>query len=174
MTRDERKELSVLMARLADGERETISTLFSRLWPVVRGFAGRVLMGHPDAEDVGQRALLAVFSRAAQYDRNRDALAWVLGITRWECRTAMRTAARRRELPLRQDEPTDARSPEDALLDAELRGAFAEGLAELSAEDRQALGLESSLPSVLPATLRKRRQRALARFRENWKKHEGD
>lgn len=170
MTGDERKQLSDLLARLADGDRDAFAPMFSRLWPLVRSFAGRVVSGHPDADDAAQRALLAVFSRATEYDPKRDALAWVLGIARWECRTLMRAASRRRESPLRGDEHRDLPSPEDALLDAELRTMFADHLAELSSADRAALGLERPDPELPPATLRKRKQRALARLRESWRK----
>lgn len=170
MTRDERKQLSALLAALADGDRDAFTPMFSRLWPLVRSFAGRVACGHFDADEAAQRALLSVFARASEYDRERDALAWVLGITRWECRTLMRATSRRRESPLRDDDRRDLQSPEEALLDAELRNMLADQLAELSSADREALGLEPTDPELAPATLRKRRQRALARLRESWRK----
>jgi RNA polymerase sigma factor (sigma-70 family) len=172
MTRDERKQLSALMARLADGDREAFAPMFSRLWPLIRSFAGRVATGDFDADEAAQRALVAVFARASEYDRKRDALAWVLGITRWECRTLMRATSRRRESPLRGDERRDLDSPEEVLLDAELRSILADQLAELSPDDRAALGLEPADPELAPTTLRKRRQRALARLREGWRKHD--
>lgn len=172
MTRDEREQLSALLAGLADGDRDAFTPMFSRLWPLLRSFASRVSAGHFDPDEAAQRALFAVFARASEYERERDALAWVLGITRWECRTLMRATERRRESPLRDDEQADPRSPEDALLDVELRTMLADQLAELSLEDREALGLELPNSELAPATLRKRRQRALARLRGNWRKHD--
>lgn len=179
MTSDERRELSELLARLADGDRHAFEPAFVRLWPRVRGFAGRLLKSDHDADDAAQRAMLAVFSRASEYDRERDGLAWSLGITWWECRTSLRAAMRRREVTLEQDHRIDGvPSPEEVLLDAELRRALHDVLGELSAEDRHALGIEecSSHPgqAVAPATLRKRKQRALARLRSAWSRNDGE
>jgi DNA-directed RNA polymerase specialized sigma24 family protein len=172
MTRDEREQLSALMAGLADGDRDAFTPVFSRLWPLVHSFASRVSSGYFDPDEAAQRVLFSVFARSSEYDRGRDALAWVLGITRWECRTLMRATSRRRESPLRADTQHDLHSPEDALLDAELRSTFEDQIAELSLEDREALGLEPPNSGLAPATLRKRRQRVLARLRGNWRKHD--
>jgi RNA polymerase sigma-70 factor (ECF subfamily) len=172
MTRDERKQLSTLMARLADGDREAFAPLFARLWPLVHSFATRVAHGRFEADDATQRVLLAVFARVNEYDRNRDALAWVVGITRWECRTLMRVASRRRESPLLEDDRQDLHSPEEALLDAEVQSMLEDQLAELSPEDRVALGLDPPDPNLAPTTLRKRKQRVLARLRDSWRKHD--
>jgi DNA-directed RNA polymerase specialized sigma24 family protein len=100
MNSDERSELSDLLARLADGDRDAFGPAFTRLWPRVRDLAGRILKSDHDADDAAQRAMLAVFSRASEYDRQRDGLAWSLGITWWECRTLLRASARRREVTL--------------------------------------------------------------------------
>jgi RNA polymerase sigma factor (sigma-70 family) len=174
MTTDERRELSDLLARLADGDRDAFGPAFARLWPRVRGFAGRVLKSEDDADDAAQRAMLAVFSRASEYDRERDGLAWSLGVTWWECRTLLRAATRRREVTLDHDDRIgEAPSPEEALLDAELRDALLDVLGELSALDRHALGLDELGEPVAKATLRKRRQRALARLRNTWSRNHG-
>ena len=174
MKSDERNELSNLLARLADGDRDAFHPAFVRLWPRVRGFAGRVLKSDVDADDVAQRAMLAVFSRASEYDRERDGLAWSLGITWWECRTLLRAADRRREVALAHDEPiASAPSAEELVLDAELRRALLDALGELSAADRHALGIEELDEQVAPATLRKRRQRAIARLRSAWSRNHG-
>ncbi len=170
MTRDERNQLSALLARLADGDREAFAPMFSRLWPLLRSFARRVANGSFDPDDAAQRALLSVFARASEYDRDRDALAWILGITRWECRTLMRKSSRRRESPLRDHDPRTVESPEEAMLEAELRSMLADHLAELSPAERVALGLSPNDPELAPATLRKRRQRALARLRASWRR----
>jgi RNA polymerase sigma factor (sigma-70 family) len=174
MSPDERRELSQLLARLADGDRDAFHPAFVRLWPRVRDFAGRVLKSDQDADDAAQRAMLAVFARASEYDRKRDGLAWSLGITWWECRTLLRASWRRREVTLDHDDRiANAPTPEQALLDAELRRALFELLGELSLDDRRALGLEELDEAVAPATLRKRKQRALARLRSSWSRNDG-
>ena len=174
MTADERSELAQLVARLADGDREAFHPAFVRLWPRVRELAGRVLRSEQDADDAAQRAMLAVFSRANEYDRTRDGLAWSLGIAWWECRTLLRASWRRREVQLECDERVASTpSPEQALIDAELRRALLELVGELSPADRHALGLEEIDEPVAPATLRKRKQRALARLRSTWSRNHG-
>jgi RNA polymerase sigma-70 factor (ECF subfamily) len=172
MTRDERNALGLLLVRLADGDRDAFSGVFAVAWPLLRGFAHRVLGDPTEADDVAQRALLNVFSRASEYDSTRDPLAWLLGITRWECRTQMRKVARRRESPLVGDDRHEPGTPEDELLTSELMSLLGDCLAELSLSDRQALGLSAADSSLPSTTLRKRKQRVLARLRESWKKHE--
>src|SRR4029453_11616792 len=85
------------MVRLADGDRDAFSPLFEALWPMVRRFALRALEGSADAEDAAQVALMKVFSNAAKFDANRDAVTWVLGIVAYECRTFRQKRRRRRE-----------------------------------------------------------------------------
>ena len=92
----ERAELRRLMQRLADGDRGAFSPAFALLWPRLRAFAVRYA-GPADGDDAAQSALLRVFSRASEYDADRDALAWALGIAAWECRTLRRQRQRRHE-----------------------------------------------------------------------------
>ena len=75
----ERAELRRLMARLADGDRAAFGPAFALLWPRLRAFAARYV-AVADAEDAAQAALLRVFSRASEYDPERDALAWALTV----------------------------------------------------------------------------------------------
>src|SRR5262245_10358160 len=89
-------ELQGLMARLADGDRCAFPKVFTILWPVLRSLTARHLPA-ADAEDAAQEALLRLFRRAAEFDARRSALAWALGIARWEIRTARKRRARRRE-----------------------------------------------------------------------------
>jgi RNA polymerase sigma-70 factor (ECF subfamily) len=171
----ERRAISNLLARLADGDRDAFAPLFDRLWPIVRAFAGRVLGHDADADDVAQRSLVSVFARANEYDAARDGVAWTLGITVWECRTSRRARERRRE----SDEPIEivstSASPEDAMITADILSAFDAVAGTLAAEDRAALGIDDPDDDTLvaPATLRKRRQRALVRLRHAWSRLHG-
>lgn len=175
MDASERRVVSIMMARLADGDRDAFAPLFDRLWPVVRAFAGRVLGHDAEADDVAQRALVSVFARASEYDPVRDGLAWALGIAGWECRTSRRRAQRRREtgedIELRSPMP----SPEDAMITADILAAFDAVAGTLAPEDRAALGLADGddEPELAPAALRKRRQRALVRLRHAWSRLHG-
>jgi RNA polymerase sigma-70 factor (ECF subfamily) len=101
----ERAELRRLMERLADGDRGAFRPAFDLLWPRLRAFGLRY--ARADGEDAAQQALLRVFSRASEYDRERDALAWALGIAAWECRTFRRKRQRRREDAVAVPQPVD-------------------------------------------------------------------
>lgn len=173
MDAHERRAISIMMARLADGDRDAFAPLFDRLWPIVRAFAGRVLGHDADADDVAQRALVSVFARAGEYDAARDGLAWALGITAWECRTNRRARERRRESGEAVELESPSPSPEDALIGADILRAFDEVAGSLAPDDRAALGIDEANEEVAPATLRKRRQRALVRLRHAWSRLHG-
>ena len=85
------------MVRLADGDRAAFDPLFDALWPSVRRFAERALGSAADAEDAAQTAMLKVFERAAVFDVDRDAVAWIFGIVAFECATVRKQRVRRRE-----------------------------------------------------------------------------
>ncbi len=153
------------MERLADGDRAAFEPAFRLLWPRLRAFAVR--LAGADGEDAAQAALLKVFSRASEYDRERDALAWALGIAAWECRTLRKKRARRREEP---GVPEMAADAEAALV---LRLSADAVLGMLSPADAETiLSLATGRRTVQGATFRKRLQRALARFRLAWRAHE--
>jgi len=170
----ERRAITTMLRRLADGERDAFTPLFDRLWPVVRAFTGRVLGHDADADDVAQRALVSVFARASEYDPRRDGVAWALGIAGWECRTLRRKTQRRREVGDAIEIEASGPSPEDAVIDAEILRAFDAVAGTLAPDDRAALGIDGERdPDLSPATLRKRRQRALVRLRHAWSRLHG-
>jgi len=67
------------MTALAAGDRHAFHPVFVSLWPLLKSFTSRHLPA-ADAEDAAQQALLNVLSRATEYEPERDALPWVLGI----------------------------------------------------------------------------------------------
>lgn len=174
MERAERAALQRQLERLADGDRDAFHPVFVRLWPLLRGFAGRCLPP-PEAEDAAQEALLRVFARAAEFDRERDALSWVLGIAAYEIRTARQRRRRRH----RREQPDDAlagrpdqgRSPEENALSAELERALGEALAALRPVDAETLlaYARGERPDLPGPTFRKRVERALGRLRSAWR-----
>jgi RNA polymerase sigma-70 factor (ECF subfamily) len=167
----ERQRLNELLARLADGDREAFHPVFLSLVPVLQRFARRHL-GAQDAEDAAQEALVKVFARAARFDRSRDGLAWALGITAWEIRTARRRRQRRREQALEGatlNSRLDRRpTPEDAAIAKDMDAALDDALRGLSPRDQEALhayARDERTLGVPPATFRKRVERGLARLR---------
>jgi RNA polymerase sigma-70 factor (ECF subfamily) len=170
----ERAELRRLMGRLAEGDRTAFAPAFILLWPQLRAFAARYV-GPVDAEDAAQAALIRVFSRASEYDPERDALPWALGIAAWECRTLQRRRFRRREeagapAELRHPAPT----PEDEAMDRDLCAAATAVLGTLRPADIETItAVASGAGRARGATFRKRLERALARFRLAWRARHG-
>jgi RNA polymerase sigma-70 factor (ECF subfamily) len=85
-------ELNAWMERLADGDRDAFTPLFASLHPRVLVVARRRL-GPEDAADAAQRALVAVFARATEFERGRALLPWFWAIVANE----VHGIARRRE-----------------------------------------------------------------------------
>jgi DNA-directed RNA polymerase specialized sigma24 family protein len=171
----QRRELQRAMTQLADGDRSAFHPVFILAWPVVRAFAHSLLREGADAEDAAQQALLSSFERASQFDQTRDALAWLLGIAAYECRTLRRRRGRQREEPLgaASERAAGAPSPEARLVKEDLQRAAREVLASLAPTDIEtivaALDEPPSRPSVLTAAaFRKRLERARRRLRSAW------
>lgn len=166
------------MARLADGDRSAFEPAYAALWPVVRSFCRR-LLGDDDAEDAAQLALMKVFDRASSYDPGRDALTWVLALASWECRTVRRRRSRAAETDLGAVEEIAAfagKTPESCAINAQLEAALVAVLGTLEDSDRETLRmtlLEDGPTTLSPATFRKRRQRALEKLREAWRRMHG-
>lgn len=163
------------MRSAADGERSALDPLFAALWPPVVGYAHRFLGDATLAEDVAQDALVKLFGRLAQYDRERDALTWALTFTTWECRTARRKIARRSE----SSETVDAHIDGAQLAEErELVRAALDALESLPARDREVIAASLSddddlRRALAPATFRKRLERALTRLRLSWRSRHG-
>lgn len=179
MDRLARLALQRRLTRLADGDRSVFPEVFSALWPLLRGFAGRVLRDAADAEDAAQSALLKIFAHASRFDGRGDALSWVLAIAANECRAlrrGRRSGGREPESVLRGMAGACPDPEEQALaqsMEAELRQA----LSELRPEDRETLEavLDGRRPraAIDPATFRKRVQRAILRLRAAWRSRHG-
>lgn len=173
-----RDPLDALMAQLADGDRSVFRAVFQRLWPPVERLCARLLQNPADAADAAQEALQKILERApADYDRSRPALPWALAIAGWECRTLARKRQRRRESPVELGEQrlADPHDVEQAFAQRELSQAALEALGQLSEVDRETLlatfweEAAASAPSPAapsPAAVRKRRERALGRLRD--------
>lgn len=178
----DRGELQRLMTAAADGDRAAIDPLFAALWPPVAGYARRFLGDATLAEDVAQDALVKLFARLDQYERDRDALTWALTFTTWECRTARRQLARRGET---SSEPRDAHAGHEPAVDGmrlaeerELVRAALDTLEQLPARDREVIAAilvddDELRRSLAPATFRKRLERALGRLRTSWRSRHG-
>jgi RNA polymerase sigma factor (sigma-70 family) len=171
----QRRELQQAMSQLADGDRSAFHPVFILAWPVVRAFAHSLLRDAADAEDVAQQALLRSFERASQFDQTRDALAWLLGIAAYECRTLRRRRVRQREEPLSAalEREAGVPSPEALLVTEDLQRAARDVLASLPHHDAETIVAALAEPPGRPAAItaaafRKRLERARRRLRSAW------
>jgi RNA polymerase sigma-70 factor (ECF subfamily) len=171
MSTDPKAQLDSLVVRLAEGDRAAFTPVFQLLWPPVLRLCRSLLKNDADAADAAQQALEKVLTRSSDYDRQRPAMPWALAIAAWECRTFARKRARRRELP-EERMPELGTGSEDQLAQRELMQAAVEALGELSPQDREALVATfwEEASDVTGATLRKRRERALKRLRDTFRR----
>ena len=166
-------ELNALLTRLAEGDRSAFAPAFRELWPHVMRLCTSMLKNEADAADAAQQAMERILVRAGDYDPARPALPWALAIASWECRTLQRKRTRRREVAnsaVREEAITS--DPEQQLEEQELARAVHAAIGELSDLDRQTLlaTFWEQDAEVSGVTMRKRRERALARLRTLWKR----
>src|SRR5258708_5001475 len=171
----QRRELQRAMTQLADGDRSAFHPVFTLAWPVVRAFAHSFLRDGADAEDAAQQALLRSFERASRFDQTRDALAWLLGIAAYECRTLRRRRGRQREesLSVVLDREAGGPSPEALLVKKDLQRAARDVLASLPPNDIETIVAALAEPprrpsAIAAAAFRKRLERARRRLRSAW------
>ena len=158
------------MARLARGERAEFDPVYRELLPRARGVARR-LVAADVADDVAQAALLAVFERASEFTPGRPCLPWFYAVVANQLRT---TTRRLHRAAARATSEENARrvagddDPESLLVERELRRALEVACAELDAGSAEAIAAmlgDAPVPSIAPATFRKRVSRAVARLR---------
>jgi RNA polymerase sigma factor (sigma-70 family) len=174
----DRAELDRWMAAAADGDRAAIAPLFHALWPIVLGYATRLLGDRALAEDCAQDALVQLFGQLDRYDRERDALTWALTLATWRCRTARRRQPRRTALDDRGDATATAAALDGPSL-VEHRDLVRAALAALDAlgpRDIETIAIavtDADRAALTPATFRKRLERALSRLRTTWRSRHG-
>jgi RNA polymerase sigma-70 factor (ECF subfamily) len=178
MQPERRKAIHDAIVRLSDGDRSAMAGLVEHLWPLLLDFARRGLRHDQDAEDVAQEVFVRICSRASEFDRTRDGLAWAFGIASYEVMTVRRRKQRRRETfdeTVLEAQWASQPSQEEALVRADLEAALDHVLGDLSPDDRAHLGLvTTTMNSATGAALRKRRQRALERLRTMWRRVYGE
>ena len=165
-------DLNALMARLGDGDRSAFAPVFRLLWPPTLRLCLGMLKNEADAKDAAQQGMEKILARASDYDPKRPALPWALAISAWECRTILRKRSRRKETPEElADEPMTAAADED-LLRRNLTQAALDAMGQLSDSDRETLVATfwDEAAGASGATFRKRRERALQRLRDVFKR----
>jgi RNA polymerase sigma-70 factor (ECF subfamily) len=104
-----------LLARVAEGERAALATLFRRYAAIIGVLAERILHDASEAEDLVQEVFLFVFRKGALFDPERgSARSWLIQVTYHRAFDRRRYLASRRfysnlelqEAILRAEEPT--------------------------------------------------------------------
>ena len=167
----EPSELDVLMGKLADGDRAAFSPLFRALWTPALKVCQRLVHGEADAADAAQTAMMKILERAGEYDKQRPALPWALGIAAWECRTLMKKQ-QRQKVAAEAPELSDGGSTADEVEQKLLVSAAMHAMGELSKADQDTLTATywDTAAAVGGATFRKRRERALTRLRDTFRR----
>lgn len=168
-----RLALTCAMNRLAAGDRKAFDAIYASAWPAIRRFAAQRIGEEALAEDLAQQTLLKVFSRASTFNRDADALNWMLGIAANECRSYLRKAGKHVVLPFEDtaDIPSVARTPAEEAEIASTRASVNAVLKELRPREIETISTviyESQRPKIPAATFRKRWQRALQSAKAAW------
>lgn len=160
------------MAQLSEGDRSAFAPVFDYLWAPTLQFCKSLLKNEADADDAAQQAMEKIFVRASDYDRSRPAMPWALAIASWECRTILRKRTRRRESPENAAPEAISIETDDEYIQRQLVQAALDALGTLSEEDQETLisTFWEQAASVKGATLRKRRERAIVRLREAFRR----
>ena len=177
MDSGQRAALNIKMVQLADGDRSAFNAVFASLFPVVQSFALKYIGNRVDAEDIAQQTLVKLFSQVHNYNKSSDALAWVLTIAMFECKTLRQKYRRKREDQWTDEsisaQVADTPSPEQRYIDKDLKEAAMKLLAELKVQDQEtiltAIWDHDRPPNMAAATFRKRLQRSLESLRTAWR-----
>ena len=172
MTDDQDPSLDQLVAQLAEGDRSVFAAVFRALWTPTLKLCSGMLKNEADAADAAQQAMQKVLERASDYDPKRPALPWALAIAAWECRTILRKRSRRKEVG---DEAAPDAPSGDPTAELEQRLLVQNALVamgDLSESDRETLiaTFWDQAGDATGATLRKRRERAMKRLRDAFRR----
>lgn len=170
MNTAERARLHAAIVRFADGERASFREVFDGLWPVCLSLASRSLKDPSEAEDTAQRAILRVFDRIVDFDRERDGVSWALTITAFEILTTRKQRARRRDETREWDAEDLAPRADEQLVAHDLLTNVRALIGEMSDLDREALEFMLGGAPATGGKERKRRFRAIERLRAAWRK----
>ncbi len=144
VSKEDQPQDTVLMSRVAEGNRRAFLALYDRYSAKVYGLALRVLGDPMTAEEVTQDAFLRLWTRAETYNPDRGKLSsWLLTITRRLAIDQFRLEARR-PLAWNPSNPENAmeKVPDPASLSEESRWATLRfALDRLPAEQRSVIEL---------------------------------
>ncbi len=172
---------TLLMARVALGDRTAFLALYDRFSTPLYSLAVKMLISETEAEDIVQEVFLSVWSKASTFSAGRGSVfSWVVAQLRHRAIDRIRAKRRRGELldanapdlePTGSATPSSAENCEASERAREVRSA----LGQLSEEQRQVLRLaffegmtQAEIAEVLEeplGTIKARAQRGMTRLR---------
>jgi RNA polymerase sigma-70 factor (ECF subfamily) len=131
----------VLMALVADGDKDAIRLLFARHNAKVFRFLTRLVGDAATAEDLVSEVFLEAWRRAARFEARSQVATWLLGIARHKALSALR-----RRAPEMRDDPVEtiedtADNPEVALQKRDTGAILRDCLRQLSSAHREIIDL---------------------------------
>lgn len=137
-------ELSALLARAADGDRQAFGIFYQRTSAKLFGIILRILIERTEAEDVLQEVYVTIWRKAAEFDPARASpVTWTATIARNRAIDRLRARGSRPSAPLEEAAEVRDTSPgADVLIDADREAArLNAALAQL--EPRHAAAIRS-------------------------------
>lgn len=139
---DESERQLILEAR--QGSQWAFEKLISRYDRQVLALALDMVGNREDAQDVYQEALLSTYRGLPRFKMESDFFTWLYRIAVNKALRFRQRRGRREEMvagSLGQESRHGSNSPEQEMLDAELRAQFDRGLEQLSGQERMAFAL---------------------------------
>lgn len=133
---------TVLVSRVARGDRSAVRLLFQRHYPRVYRFVARLTGSEAVADDIANEVFLELWKRAGDFEGRAEVSTWLLGIARYK---ALSHRRRSRPEALEEDEAErvadEADTPEVALLKDDKGAALRRMIDALPAEHRAVIDL---------------------------------
>ena len=136
-----------LMGLAGEGDMAAFEQLVERHQRLVIGTVGRMLGTNSDAEDIAQQVFVRVWKNAKRYEPRAKFTTWLLKITRNLVFNELRRRSRHPAVPFQSEIDEEERplkdehavSPDDSLLEHELREAVDAAIAQLPETQRMAV-----------------------------------
>ncbi len=138
-----------LMALVGAGDTAAFERLVEKHQMLVTGTVARMLGHNSDVEDVAQQVFVRVWKSASRYVPRAKFTTWLLKITRNLVFNELRRRRRHNVMPLQTETDGEemqlkderGQTPDDSLLESELRGAIDNAITELPETQRMAVVL---------------------------------
>src|SRR6187200_2031039 len=136
-----------LMQLVGRGDTQAFEQLIGKHQTLVAGTVARMLGSSSDVEDIAQQVFIRVWKNARRYEPRAKFTTWLLKITRNLVFNELRRRSRHPAVPLQSEADEEERplkdehaaSPDDSLLEQELREAVDAAIAQLPETQRMAV-----------------------------------